>query len=248
MVGSSLSIAAPLFILNTIVADVLAEFADRLEKATDLNAEVSAIVRETVLKHERIIFNGNNYATEWVEEAERRGLLNLKTTPDALPYFIKPENIALFERHGVLTKAETLSRTELLLESYAKIINIEAVSMLEIAKRGVVPAVIEYSSEVAQSIERKLRISKSIGTNLEGELLIKLSTLGDKLGKDIASLEKTLSDAENQTGTLATAQFYGSNVISAMNELRETVDTLETLVDENYWPLPSYGEILYSVK
>ncbi|MDR1797613.1 MAG: glutamine synthetase III [Clostridiales Family XIII bacterium] len=247
MVGSSLSIAGPLFILNTIVADVLGEFADKLEKAKDLNAEIAKIVKDTITKHWRIVFNGNNYAEEWVAEAKKRGLLNLKTTTDALPYFTKPENIALLERHGVLTKTEVESRTELLLEAYVKILHIEALSMLEIAHRGVVPAVIDFSANVAKTIASKKKVSAKFSTKLEQDLLEELSTLGEKLGKDIAALEKAIASAK-EGDTLKLAQYYGKKVIGAMNALRDTVDKLEGLVDESYWPLPSYGEILYSVK
>ena len=249
MVGSSLSISGPLFVLNTIVADVFAEFADRLEKAKDFKKEVAAIVKDTIVKHDRIIFNGNNYSDEWVEEATRRGLLNLKTTTDALPYFIKKENIALFDKHEVLSPSEVESRTELLLEGYIKILNIEAQSMLELAHREIVPAVIAYTSMVAESIANKKQAfgGKAIFT-LEENLLTKLSKLGDRLGKDVANLEQSLASAKESEKTINLAKYYNKNVIAAMEKLRATADTLETLVDRSYWPLPSYGEILYSVK
>jgi glutamine synthetase len=247
MVGSSLSVSGPLFILNTIVADVLSEFADRLEKMGDFNAEIAAIVKETIVNHERIIFNGNNYADEWVVEAGKRGLLNLHTTTDALPYFIKPENIALFEKHEVLTQGEVESRTELLLEAYVKILHIEALSMLELSHRGIVPAVIDYSASVAKAIKVKQGLGAGFGAGLEEGLLKKLSALGDRLGEDIEALE-TVIGAEAAGDTLAEAKYYGTTVIEAMERLRATADALELLVDSDYWPLPSYGEILYSVK
>ncbi|MDR0875197.1 MAG: glutamine synthetase III [Clostridiales Family XIII bacterium] len=249
MVGSSLSISGPLFILNTIVADVLAEFADRLEKAKDFKKAVAAIVKETITKHDRIIFNGNNYAGAWVAEAKKRGLLNLATTTDALPYFIKKENIALFDKHEVLTPGEVESRAELLLEGYVKILNIEAHSMLEIAHRDIVPAVISYASDAAKSISIKKKAAGAKAVfGLEEDLLASLSKLGTQLGKDIHALEKALSDAKEDGETLDLAKYYGKKVIGAMEKLRQTSDTLETLVDRSYWPLPSYGEILYSVK
>jgi glutamine synthetase len=249
MVGSSLSVSGPLFILNTIVADVLSEFADRLEKAKDFKKEIAAIVKETILKHDRIIFNGNNYADEWVAEAKKRGLLNLKTTTDALPYFIKKENIALLDRHEVLTPGEVVSRTELLLEGYVKTLNIEAHSMLEISRRDIVPAVIAYAADVAKSISTKKKaLGAKASFGLEEDLLASLSKLGSALGKDITALEKALHSAKEDGNTLDLAKHYGKSVIGAMEKLRQTVDTLETLVDRNYWPLPSYGEILYSVK
>ncbi|MDR2156191.1 MAG: glutamine synthetase III [Clostridiales Family XIII bacterium] len=248
MVGSSLSISGPCFILNTIVADVLGEFADRLEQSADFNADLAALVKETIVAHERIIFNGNNYADAWAEEAKRRGLLNLLSTTDALPLFTTPENIALFEKHGVLTKKEIESRAELLLEAYKKILHIEALSMLELAHKGFVPAVIDYSINVAKSIEKKKRLSDKFSVVLEENLLEKLSFLGEELSRDIDALETVLVNADEDSETLTLAKYYNEKVIPAMEKLRETVDTLEGLVDENYWPVPSYGEILYSVK
>jgi glutamine synthetase len=252
MVGSSLSIAGPLFILNTIVADALAEFADRLEAAADFNSELSTLVKENLEAHERIIFNGNNYDEEWVAEAERRGLLNLKTTTDALPYFITEGNIALFDRHGVLAPEETRSRYELLLEAYCKILHIEGQSMLEIAHRGIVPAVIGYQTDVAKSLASKARLSEkagvTFGSRLETNLLSRISALADELDADISALEDAARGVDEDADTLTIAKYYGTEIIGAMEKLRATADTLETLVDENYWPLPSYGEILYSVK
>ncbi|MDR1028811.1 MAG: glutamine synthetase III [Clostridiales Family XIII bacterium] len=248
MVGSSLSISGPCFILNTIVADVLGEFADRLERADDFNAELASLIKETIVAHERIIFNGNNYAKEWTEEAERRGLLNLKSTTDALPLFTTSENIALFEKHGVLMKKEMESRAELLLEAYKKILHIEALSMLELAHTGFVPAVIDYSVNVARSIEKKRLFSGDFSTVLEDKLLGKLSDLGAELSGDIDALEAMLADAEEERDALSLAKYYNEQVVPAMEKLRATVDALELLVDRNYWPVPGYGEILYSVK
>ena len=249
MVGSSLSISGPLFVLNTIVADALGEFADRLEKAADFKSEVSALVKETIAKHDRIIFNGNNYSDEWVVEAKARGLLNLKTTTDALPYFVKKENIALFDKHEVLSPSEVESRTELLLEGYVKILNIEAHTMLELVHREIVPAVIAYTSMVAASIANK---KKALGGKacfaLEENLLTNLSKYGDELSKDINALAKSLATAKEDGDTLELAKHYNKKVIASMEKLRATADMLETLVDRSYWPLPSYGEILYSVK
>jgi glutamine synthetase len=248
MVGSSLSIAGPLFTLNTIVAEALGVFADRLSKAKDFKKELNALIKETIVKHDRIIFNGNNYADSWVKEAEKRGLLNLKTTTDALPLFTTKENIDVFKKQGVLSKTEVVSRGELLLEAYSKILHIEATTMLEIASRDIVPAVISYSSSVAESVSAKKAISDNFSTDLEEKLLGKLSQLGAELGKAIGSLEGALSTADEDDGTLELAKHYNAVVIPAMEKLREVVDGLEVLVDRDYWPLPSYGEILYSVK
>jgi glutamine synthetase len=248
MVGSSLSIAGPLFMLNTIVADVLEEYATKLEKAKDLNKAIAAIVKETVIAHERIIFNGNNYADEWVKEAKKRGLLNLKSTPEALPLFVKPENLAIFEKHGVLTKTEGISRTELHLEAYVKILTIEALSMLNLANQAIVPAVISYASDVASAISAKKAAGAGYSAVLEKDLLAKLSKLSEALGKDIALLQAALAGAKEGEDAAKHAKYYRDKVITAMDKLRETADALELIVDETYWPLPSYGDILFSVK
>jgi glutamine synthetase len=246
-VGSSLSIAGPLFILNAIVADVLQEFADHLEAAEDFNQALGALIQKTILDHERIIFNGNNYSDEWVVEAERRGLLNLKTATDALPCFSTPENIALLERQGVLNEIEVKSRLELLLEGYIKILHIEAQSALNLVHRGIAPAVIAYSADVAKAVKLKSEAGLT-GTSLESNLLRKISALSDTLDKDMEKLEKSLLEAEEKKDTLAMAKYYGKEVNGAMSALRVTVDALENIVDKGYWPLPGYGEILYSVR
>jgi glutamine synthetase len=254
MVGSSLSTAGPGFILNMIVADVLSAFADRLEKADDFTAELTSLIRETILAHERIIFNGNNYEVAWVVEAEKRGLLNLLTTVDALPFFIKEENIALFERTGVLSETEVRSRYELLLEAYVKILHIEAASMLEIAHRDIVPAVINYGADVAKAAVSKakafdkLGLDEKRGSALERGLIGKLGALSDSLDAGIRSLEDAIAKADEDAPVLELATYYKSGVIPAMEKLRATADALEAIVDSGYWPLPSYGEILYSVK
>jgi glutamine synthetase len=244
MVGSSMSISGPLFVLNTIVADVFEEFADRLEKASDFRSELSALIKESLEAHDRIIFNGDGYSDGWVVEAEKRGLLNLKTTVDAIPCFTSDDNVALFERHGVLSKGETLARADMLLEAYVKILNIEASSMLEITHRGVVPAVISYKSDVVKSIGTL----GTEGTKLERGLNDKLCKLSDKLSDDIDALEAAQAKADESLSPIGLASYFKETVIPAMNALRETVDALECIVDEEYWPLPSYGDILYSVK
>ncbi|MDR3072142.1 MAG: glutamine synthetase III [Clostridiales Family XIII bacterium] len=248
MVGSSLSISGPLFTLNTIVADALSQFADRLTKAKDFKKELNALIKETIIKHDRIIFNGDGYATAWVKEAEKRGLLNLKMTTDALPLFMKKENIDIFKKHGVLSKTEVISRGELLLEGYAKILHIEAQTMLDISLRDIIPAVISYSNSVADGIASKKALSASFSADLEEGLLTKLSSCSAKLWQAVAVLEDAVAAADEDGDTLVLAKHYSDSVLPAMNELREVVDCLEALIDRDYWPLPSYGEILYSVK
>ena len=246
MVGSSQSIAGPLFIINTIIADTLCEFADRLEKVDNLNEGISELVEETIANHGRIIFNGNSYSEEWVAEAKRRGLLNLKTTTDALPYFNRPENIALFSKHEVLATEEIESRLELLLENYTKVLRIEALTMLELSHRDIVPAVIAYTTDVAKSAKAKSELVEKQFTSLESVLLEKLCKHSTDLSDAIASLEEAL-ELEPTGNARETAVYYGTVVIAAMEKLREVCDALERLTDRGYWPLPSYGEILYSV-
>ena len=247
MVGSSQSIAGPMFILNTIVADTLMEFADRLENAPDLNAEIASIVKDTIVNHERIVFNGNSYSKEWVLEAEKRGLLNLKTAIDALPVFNSPKNIELFSRNEVLNRDEVESRLELLTEAYIKVIRIEALTMLEISHRDIVPAVIAYQTDVAKAAKIKAEFFDGSLNKLENILLEKLVSLSASLSDSIEELESAL-EQEPDGETLEIAAYYGSSVKDAMEKLRADCDALEILMDREYWPLPSYGEILYSVK
>jgi glutamine synthetase len=245
MVGSSQSVSGPTFVLNTIVADALSNFADRLEKAKDVNAEAAKIIRDTIVKHERIIFNGDGYADAWVKEAKRRGLLNLATTPDAVPHYSSKKNIDLFKRQGVLFPEEVRAREELKLEGYVATLNIEALAMIEIAKRDIIPAVLEYSANVANTISslKGQRVSTAVPTTLLKALTSQTDTLGANVKKLENAIVKTGDwDAEK------TAKYYGKEVVSAMAALRASVDSLETLVDRNYWPMPSYGEVLLSVK
>jgi len=253
MVGSSQSIAGPMFIINTIIADALMEFADRLESASDLNAEIANIVKDTIEKHERIIFNGNSYTKEWVLAAEKRGLLNLKTTTEALPLFNNKKNTELFSRQEVLTPEEIESRLELMLESYAKVLRIEALAMLELARRDIVPAVLAFTTNVAKSAKLKEELldikqtKENKLTELEDSLLENLCSLSTRLSESISRLESALA-GEPPDGTLEIAAYYGTVVTEAMKDLREVCDALEVITARKCWPLPSYGEILYSVK
>ncbi|PKM63476.1 MAG: glutamine synthetase type III [Firmicutes bacterium HGW-Firmicutes-21] len=248
MLGSTFSVSGPNIILNTIVAEALSEFADRLEKASDFNKEVDALIKETVIKHKRIIFNGNNYAKEWVAEAKQRGLLNLKSTPEALPYFVSEKNIKLFTKHKIFTEAEIHSRCELLLENYCKVISIEALTMLDMVRKDILPAVYEYGKMLAGAAKAKKEIGIDISDDSEVALAEKLGRLASILFKKADLLEKTLISAGDKNGnTAAHAMFYKETVLAEMQEFRATADELETLVGAKYWPFPTYGEILYSV-
>ncbi|MDR1572425.1 MAG: glutamine synthetase III [Clostridiales Family XIII bacterium] len=248
MVGSSLSISGPNFTLNTIVADALSGFADELEKADDFLGSVRAIVKRTIVEHERVIFNGNNYSEEWLAEAERRGLLNLASVSEALPMFTSEKNIALYEKHGVLSRAEVCSRGELLLENYVKILHIEALAMIDLAHREIIPAVLSYSSKVADALAKKKALSDALDVTLESRLLERMSGLSGALQRSLEGLEDAVMHADSCNGATESARYYGTEVFYSMQSLRGSVDELETLVGRGDWPLPSYGEILYSVK
>jgi len=245
MLGSSLSISGPNIILNTAVAEVLREFADILEGSTDFKSDLAALIKKTIRTHKRIVFNGNNYSPEWITEAEQRGLLNLKTTVDALPAFILPKNSEMFQRHHVFTESELHSRYEILLESYCKTLHIEALTMIDLVKKEILPAPLSYQRELAALLKDK----KDCGLDTVPEefLLTKLSTLTGRLYGSLEKLEETVLNRKPLTDTLALAQYYRDAVSGCMTELRLIIDELETLVAKKHWPLPTYGEILYSV-
>lgn len=243
-VGSEQSIAGPNIVLNTIVAQALKEFADKLEGSSNFTEDLNALIKETVTKHKRIVFNGNNYAEEWVVEAEKRGLLNLKSTIDALPYFVADKNIELFKSNGVFSESEMHSRYKINLEGYAKTINIEALTMVEMATKEILPAVAEYISELSKTAATKKAISADLTCDFEVKLIDKLSKLADNLYTKIGELDAKLAGAECES-TKAEAEYFKSDVIPAMEELRIVADELETLVAKKYWPYPTYGEILF---
>ena len=248
MVPSSASIAGCNFVLNTIVAETLSEVADKLEKASDLDAEIQAILTEIVKKHKRIIFNGNGYSAEWVVEAEKRGLPNIKSTVEAAKAMINPKNQAVLEKHGVLTKVESESRYEITLENYNKIINIEALTTLEMAKRQIIPAVIQYTTSLAESINTIKATGVNVDISAQSELLTEVSTLLASLNKNVAILEKAVEKADNFDGDIFDlGMMYRYEVFEQMNTLREDADKLETIVDEEFWPLPTYGDMLFNV-
>ena len=246
MVGSSSSIAGPNIVLNTIVAEELSQFADILEKSKDLTADLAAIVKKTYSAHKRIVFSGNNYAEEWAIEAQRRGLSNLKTTVDTLPEYISKKNIDVLTKHHVFTEAEIHSRYEIHLESYCKTIHIEALTMIDLVKGGIIPACIKYQDDLATLLERKKKCG-GYDTSLEEDLLGRTAKLSGSLLKKLTALENVIIESKEEREILAQASFYRDKVCTAMSELRLIVDELETLVAKKYWPLPSYAELLYSV-
>ena len=247
MVGSTFSIAGPNFALNTIVAEVLRQFADDLEKSKDFKGDLAKLVKKTFSEHKRIIFNGNNYAEEWVVEAEKRGLSNLKTTVDALPQFISKKCIEVFTRHHVLTETEIHSRYEILMEAYCKTLHIEALTMVDMVKAKIIPASVNYQRELVDLLRQKTAYGGGLDVSMEQHLLDSISKLSTSLLKKLNALETAILETKEDRKILAQASFYRDKVFTAMSELRLIVDELETLVARKHWPLPTYAEILYSV-
>ena len=245
MVGSLTNIACPNFIINTIVAEELCCFANELEKAKDFNKTLNKLLIETIKEHKRIIFSGNNYSKEWEEEAKRRGLLNLKTTVDALPYYSREENIDLFVRHGVLSKSEVLSRKEILLENYANIVYIEALTALDVARKEIAPAIIAYQSFLAESLKNK---KGKFNSKLELGILSKISKLSNDFYDGITKLENDLANYSKDSDNYSKALYSKEKLIVDMENLRKFADEIELMLGKNFHPYPSYEDILYSVK
>jgi glutamine synthetase len=246
MVGSTFSIGGPNIVLNTIIAEILRQFADSLEKSKNFTGDLAALVKKTISAHKRIIFNGNNYADEWVVEAQRRGLSNLKTTVDALPEFISKKSIELFTKHHVFTDTEIHSRYEILMEGYCKTIHIEALTMVDMVKGDIIPACVDYQNDILKLLQRK----KALGyyaSSLEEHLADNISKLSASLLAKLSALENTLLQTKEERDITSQARFYREKVFSAMQELRLTADELETLIAKKHWPFPTYGQILYSV-
>ena len=247
MPGSAQNLSDCDTILNTAVAKELKGYADELEGAEDFTSAAIALVKRTIRDHRRVIFNGNGYSAEWEEEAARRGLPNKKNAPAALPALIDPKNIALMEEFGVLTKVEMHSRYEVELEHYSKVINIEALTMLEMARKQLLPAVNAYMSEVANTAASKLAVSESISVRSETKTLEKLSADADTMSDAIDALQDAVDAAKALPTEALKADAFRDNVIPLMNTLRAAADDAETLCGEDYWPLPSYSKMLYYV-
>ena len=248
MLGSSESISCANVFLNTAVADELCQFADQLEGSSNFQSDMQALILKTIREHKRIIFNGNGYDDAWIAEAEKRGLLNLKSTPESLLYVISAKNKALFNRHGVYTEAELDSRFEIHNDVYAKLINIEALTMIDMTKRLILPAGSEFSKKLAETLAAKKATSCGADETYESEVLKKVSELTGSIYKNLANLENLLEQAKSAGDVSKTAFFYYEKVLPAMSELRAPADELETFVPKNDWPLPSYGDLLFSVK
>ena len=247
MLGSALSISGPNVILNTIVAEELSQFAEYLENAENFETSLQQLIKDTIHNHKRIIFNGNNYSPEWLKEAEQRGLMNLKTTVDALPYFISEKNIALFTKHKIFTATEMCSRYEILMENYCKNIHIEALTMLEMAKRQILPAAFKYINTLNTSVLQKKQLSLPISAEVEESLIQRLSALSTSLYKKTEALSDSLLHVKTITYIKEEAEYYRDTVFVTMQEIRAAADEMETLTGEEYWPFPTYGKLLFDI-
>ena len=247
MPGSAENLSDCNTILNTAVAKELKGYADELEKADDFTSAAIALVKRTIRDHRRVIFNGNGYTAEWEEEAAKRGLPNKKNTPAALPALIEPKNIALMEDFGVLTKVEMESRYEVEMEHYSKIINIEALTMLEMARKQLLPAVNAYMSEVANTAASKLAVSESLSVRSETKALTRLSADADAMSDAVDELQASVDAAKALSDESAKAVAFHDDVLPKMDALRAAADDAETICGEDYWPLPSYSKMLYYV-
>lgn len=246
MPGSSSSIAGCNFVLNTVVADELKQFADILEKAPDFDSALNALIKGVIREHDRIIFNGNGYDDAWIKEAQKRGLLNLRTTPDALPYFIKPENIELFARHKVLNEEEMYSRYEIMMEEYTKILSIEAKTMVNMAHKEILPAASSYARTLAETCAMTMQVAGTENA-YERETVKEISKLVDQAYRAMNYLKDVVDRADASEDFEARAFAYRDEVIGAMQALREPCDQLETMTDEKAWPFPTYGKLLFGI-
>ncbi|WP_305154647.1 glutamine synthetase III [uncultured Dubosiella sp.] len=247
MPGSALSVAQPNIMLNTVIADVLCDFANELENADDFESALHALIQRTLKQHKRIVFNGNGYDDAWVEEAKRRGLLNLKTTVDALPYSILPENIALFERQGVLRRDEIVSRYEIMMEEYTKVLNIEALTMIDMAKKQILPAIVRFEKELADTIVLKRAVLETLPSSYETGTLEAISTAMEQAFAALKALEVKVAELHQIDDFELAAAFVRDVIIPAMDSLRAPCDQLEMLTDTELWPFPTYGKLLFGI-
>ena len=244
--GSSESISCANIILNTAVAESLKQFADKLENSKDFKNDLHELIKKTIIDHKRIIFNGNGYDEAWVAEASKRGLLNLKSTPEALPYYLHDKNVKLFTSHGIYTTDEIHARYEIAQEHYTKVVNIEALTVLDMASKDILPAISKYSKELADTISAKKVLG--VDYSYEFDILTKLSDGLKKAYEIKLTLEDSLAKAKEISDIEKLSMFYKEEILTKMEALRDVIDGLEGLVDEKAWPYPSYGDLLYSVK
>ena len=246
--GSAISIACPNIMLNTIMAEELRRFADQLEQTADLKTDVLQLVKKVMQKHKRIIFNGDGYSEEWVQEAKRRGLLNLRTTVDALPRYLDQKNVELFANHKIYTEAEMEARYETILEEYAKTLNIEALTMIEMVRQDILPSVSAYIAKLSNAILSKRSVSQDIPCATELSLVKKLSFLADSAYEKLEALEAVLADPKTvSVNVLTVSTYYRDAVIPAMDALRADVDQMEWHTASSYWPYPGYEDLMFQI-
>ncbi|MCL2151968.1 MAG: glutamine synthetase III [Oscillospiraceae bacterium] len=248
MVGSNMSIANANVVINTAVAESLRVFADELEGAPDFQKALHSLIKKTITQHKRIIFNGNGCGEEWAREAEERGLLNLKTTPEALPYLTLEKNVTLYERHRVFTRAELLSRLEISLENYCKLCNIEAVTMYKLVKKNILYVATSYAGELSRAAAAKTALLPDVDCSYEKDTVRRLSELSANMHKKVTELYGALCEAEEKKNALEKALFFKDAVLTKMAGLRDLADELELLVSRKHWPFPTYGDMLFSVR
>lgn len=245
--GSSLSISGPNVVLNTIVAETLDEFATRLESSSDLNADLQELIKEKIVEHKKIIFNGNGYDDEWVREAEKRGLLNLKTLPDAMERYLDAQNIEMFTKYGVYSESEMKSHHEVKLEKYSKVLNIEVNTMLDMIYKDILPASYAYMNAVAESASKVMAIVPNAKCSAQANVLKEISALSDKLDSEAQKLEKLHNEAVSIDDVPKQARFYADKVIPQMEATRAVADKIEPILGEKYKPYPSYSDLLFRV-
>ena len=248
MLGSAASISDANVVINTAVADVLHQFADILEQSENFEEDLHLLVKNKIREHRRILFNGNGYDDAWIAKAEKRGLLNLKTTPDALSHFLDEKNIKLFTENKVFSEVELYSRLEIMLENYCKVIHIEALTMLRMARSEILPSVSKYKKQLADAVVSVRNAEENMDVSYETGELKKISDLSALIYKRADNLEEKVRSANSETDSQTMANLYKDIVIPAMRELREAVDKAELVTAKEYWPYPTYGELLFGIR
>lgn len=248
MLGSSNSIACANIMLNSAVAEILQEFADKLEKSTDFDTDFHELIKDTIKEHRRIIFNGNGYGDEWMAEAEKRGLSNLKTTADCMPKLLDKKNADMLIKQSVFTKAELESRCEIMLENYVKAVNIEALTMADMARKEILPAIEAYVSSLAKTALRKKELSESISSQYEKDVISKLSSMADLIYSRTGELEEATSKLKTVEDIQEQANYIRDEILPKMSAVRVVADEAETMTDSKFWPFPTYGDLLFGVR
>ena len=248
MLGSSNSIACANIMLNSAVAEILQEFADKLEKSTDFDTDLHELIKDTIKEHRRIIFNGNGYGDEWMAEAEKRGLSNLKTTADCMPKLLDKKNADMLIKQSVFTKAELESRCEIMLENYVKAVNIEALTMADMARKEILPAIEAYVSSLAKTALRKKELSESISSQYEKDVISKLSSMADLIYSRTGELEEATSKLKTVEDIQEQANYIRDEILPKMSAVRVVADEAETMTDSKFWPFPTYGDLLFGVR